>query len=827
MTAQHSAADTPQGENMMFEYESQHLNLVRSTAGECTVLLKSNGHFPLKEAGRIALYGSGIRHTVKGGTGSGEVNSRFTVNIEEGLKNAGFTVTTAAWLDSYDQIREQAKKAFIKSLRAEAKEKHENPLLYTLGRIPPEPEYDLPLSGEGDTAVYVLARASGEGMDRKPVKGDVKLTDTEVRDIRRLDETFANFMLVLNTGGPVDLSPVCDISNILVLSQLGVVSGDVLADLLLGRQYPSGRLTATWTAWEDYSALGSFGETDDTLYKEGIYVGYRYFDTAGKKPLFPFGYGLSYTVFSVSPVNVTADKNIITAEVRVTNTGNMPGREVVQVYVSPPAGELDKAYQDLAAYAKTKELQPGETETVSVSFALDSLASYSEKAAAYILEKGDYLIRTGTSSADTVTAAAVTLAETVITLQAKNVLGSCGFEDHRFEPVRDERLPETAVRLAIRAEDIPSHTVAYDPVSVPDPSVQLLSDEELALLNIGAHDPKAKGFMSVVGNAATHIAGGAGETTSLLSDRGIGFLTMSDGPAGLRLAKEYFEDAKGAHGINQSMIPASMLENMSGPLRFLINLLGLNGAKAPRGAEIKYQYATMIPVGTAVAQSWNDDLAEQYGDLVADEMERFGVNLWLAPALNIHRSILCGRNFEYYSEDPLISGKLAAAVTRGVQKHPGCSVTIKHYAANNQETNRYASNSCVSERAMREIYLKGFGICVRESSPRAFMTSYNLLNGTHTSEHRGLLEDILRSEFRFTGVVMTDWLIAGTVKKGSKYRAADPGEIAMAGGDLVMPGARADYESVLAKIKQSTENRLQAEQNAARLLNLIRTLKQN
>ncbi len=813
------------GDVNMFEYEKQHLDFIRSTAGECTVLLKSDGHFPLKEAGRIALYGSGIRYTIKGGTGSGEVNSRFSVSVEEGIKKAGFEITSGSWLDSYDKVRRQAKNAFIKGLKAEAKAKHENPMFYALGRILPEPEYDIPLNLEGDTAVYVVSRDSGEGMDRKPVKGDVKLTDTEVRDILRLDESFTNFMLVLNAGGVVDLSPVRDVSNILILSQLGVVNGTVLADLLLGNVYPSGKLTATWAAWEDYQTIGGFGETDDTLYKEGIYAGYRYFDSVGKKPLFPFGFGLSYTTFSVSPVSVKVNKNTVCVEADVRNTGNTAGKEVVQVYVSCPAGKLDKAYQDLAAYAKTGELKPGEKETVAVSFALDGLASYDEETAAYVLEKGDYLIRVGNSSDNTVTAAIVTLDETAVTLQAKNVLGDCGFEDIRIETVRDDRIPETACRLTMNASDIPSGTVSYDGDSPADPLVQSLTDEELAFLNIGAHDPNAKGFKSIIGNAAVHIAGGAGETTSILKNKGVTYLTMSDGPAGLRLAKEYFEDEKGAHGINQSMIPASMLDNMSKPMKFLINLLGLNGAKAPRKAEIKYQYATMIPIGTAVAQSWNDALAEQYGDIVADEMERFKVNLWLAPAMNIHRSILCGRNFEYYSEDPLISGKMAAAVTRGVQKHPGCSVTIKHYAANNQETNRYANNSCVSERAMREIYLRGFGICVREGSPHTFMTSYNLLNGTHTSEHRGLIEDILRSEFQFDGVVMTDWLIAGTVRKDAKYRAADPGRIAMAGGDLVMPGSAADYRSVLAKIKESGENRKQAERNASRLLGLIRTLK--
>ncbi len=811
----------------MFDYEKQHLDLVRSTAGECTVLLKSNGRFPLEKPGKIALYGNGAHHTIKGGTGSGEVNSRFSITVEEGLKNAGFEVTTTGWLDEYDKIRQEAKKAYGTTLRAEARANHENPIFYAMGRIMPEMEYDLPLESKGDTAIYVVSRDSGEGMDRKPIKGDVLLTDTEIRDIRKLDEVFENFMLVLNVGGVVDLSAVKDVSNILVLSQLGVVNGDVLADLLLGRQYPSGKLATTWAAWKDYQSIGSFGEKDDTLYKEGIYVGYRYFDSAGKKPLYPFGYGLAYTSFALEPVEVSVNKNIITVKTKVTNTGKRPGKEVVQVYVSSPAGELDKAYQDLAGYVKTRELKPGEQEIVTICFALDQLASYSQKQAAYLLEKGEYLIRVGNSSADSQIAAVIDLKETVKTLQAKNVLGDPGFEDCHLEVKRDEKIPEGALRLVIKAEDIPHQKVSYEHDDPIDPLVQSLSDEDLAFMNIGAHDPKAKGIKSIIGNAAIHVAGAAGETTSLLENKGIGYLTMSDGPAGLRLAKEYFVDEKGAHGINQSMIPSSMLESMPRILKWLISLLGLNGSKAPKDAEVKYQYATMIPIGTAIAQCFNDELAERYGDLVADEMERFGVNLWLAPAINIHRSILCGRNFEYYSEDPLVSGKMAAAISRGVQKHPGCSVTIKHYAANNQETNRYANSSAVSERAMREIYLKGFGICVREGRPHAFMTSYNLLNGLHTSEHQGLVEDILRREYGFDGIVMTDWLIAGTVRKNAKYQAADAGKIALAGGDLVMPGSSADYRSVLAKIKESPENRKQVERNGSRVLKLIRLLKEN
>ena len=266
-----------------------------------------------------------------------------------------------------------------------------------------------------------------------------------------------------------------------------------------------------------------------------------------------------------------------------------------------------------------------------------------------------------------------------------------------------------------------------------------------------------------------------------------------------------------------------MLEFMPSWQQRLLRLL--SGKKVPKGAEIREQYASAIPIGTAVAQSWNLELAEACGDIVGDEMERFGVHLWLAPALNIHRDIRCGRNFEYFSEDPLVSGLFAAAVVRGVQRHPGCGATIKHFAANNQETDRYNSNSQVSERAMREIYLRGFEICIRESRPYALMTSYNLLNGVHTSEHRGLTEDILRCEWGFEGIVMTDWVMAaGVLSKGAKYPPPRAAKVAAAGGDLFMPGSKEDWRDIRSALKTGDLSREQLEINASRVFELARKL---
>ena len=802
----------------LFDYEKEHIGLLRDSLAECTLFLRQNGAFPLETPGRIAAYGNGVRHTVKGGTGSGEVNSRYSVNVEQGLKGAGFTITTGRWLDAFDQVEQDAQKAFVKEIKERAKKKHTMAILEGMGAVMPQPEYDLPLDGEGDTAIYVLSRISGEGNDREPIPGDIRLTDSEAKTILALDAKYEKFMLVLNVGGVVDLTPVKEVSNILVLSQLGVETGSVLADILLGRANPSGKLTTTWASWEDYCKEGEFGDINDTRYKEGIYVGYRYFDTVGKKPLFPFGYGLSYTSFDIAVTGAAAEGDTIRIKAAVSNTGARAGREVVQVYVSAPAGRLDKPYQDLAAFAKTDLLEPGASQELTISFSLRDCASYDAQKESYVLEAGSYVVRVGDSSDHTQPAALVDLDGEAIVTKARNCLGETDFEDWKpsgSETAAAEELSDIT-RISVAAADIETVTVIYDQEREIDPRVKDLTVEELAYLNVGAFNPKA-GALSVIGNAATNVAGAAGETTGVLKEKGFPVLVMSDGPAGLRLAKEFYRDEKGAHGIGSSMVPESFLPFLPAPARFIMNLIGGSG-KPKKGQKVEYQYATAIPIGTAIAQSFNLPLAESYGSIVGDEMERFGVHLWLAPALNIHRDIRCGRNFEYYSEDPLISGKTAAAITRGVQRHPGCGTTIKHYAANNQEKNRYCNNSIVSERAMREIYLKGFGICVRESQPHALMTSYNLLNGVHTSEHRGLIEDILRCEYGFKGIVMTDWIVDMAQDKQSLHRMPIAAEIAKAGGDLVMPGSKGDFDSIVKAAKSGELELRQLQINATRVL---------
>ena len=313
-------------------FEKEHTAVARRLAPECMVLLKNDGTLPLQGTGKLALYGSGARKTIKGGTGSGDVNVRHFVTVEEGLTNAGFELTTGSWMDGYDQVVADARKAFFGGIRKEAEAAGvtgPQMMMFAMGRSCPEPEYELPLDGEGDTAVYVLARNSGEGADRKPAAGDINLTATEIRDILALHAKYEKFVLVLNVGGMVDLKPVAAVGTILLLGQLGSATGDALADVLLGKSYPSGKLTMTWAPIEDYASTEGFGDPNDTYYKEGVYVGYRYFDTIGYVPTYPFGYGMGYTTFTVEPKELAADAATVsvTATVRKWCRFTIPRRQ--------------------------------------------------------------------------------------------------------------------------------------------------------------------------------------------------------------------------------------------------------------------------------------------------------------------------------------------------------------------------------------------------------------------------------------------------------------------------------------------------------------------
>lgn len=824
-------------------FETKYIEMIRKIAAECVVLLKNDGMLPLKKIEKLALYGSGARRTIKGGTGSGDVNVRHFVTVEEGLEKAGFQITSKDWLDGYEEVMKEARIEWIAERKEQARKSGIDPLLLLVGNVMPEPEYELPLDAEGDTAVYVLSRTSGEASDRQPVAGDINLSNTEIRDILALNRKYKRFILALNTGGMVDLEPVDEVKCIVLLSQLGTPIGDVFADLILGKAYPSGKLAMTWAPIQQYASTSGFGDMNDTRYKEGIYVGYRYFNSVREKPKFPFGYGLAYTDFNIKQTGFYADEEKISVTVSVSNMGEFKGKEVVQVYYSAPWGKLDKPYQELAAFAKTKELAPGETQELTLNFKTSSMSSFSEEQSAYMLEKGTYIIRVGNSSDNTEVCGAVRLCEDTVVCRTKNICPGWDFKD--FVPERySDAVPEDAAVINIQAEKIKQTTASYsNPPEKIQPGDKIdwrdvksgkctiddflagLTADQLVRICMGNFEESGQ---SIVGNTSKLIAGGAGDTTEALADLHLDMLTMADGPAGIRVSREY-EIVDGKVKSNDDILAAVVAEFMG---EEQVKTAQEPVSKPEKDSVEKYyQYCVAIPIGTALAQSFNEEICEDCGDVVAEEMELFGINLWLAPAMNIQRSPLCGRNFEYYSEDPLLSGKMAAAVTRGVQKHAGRAVTVKHFMANNQETNRYFSNSIVSERAMREIYLKGFEICVKESMPGAIMSSYNLINGEHTCNSKDIMTYVLRDEWGYEGVVMTDWYVTVPIMENPSkgYPLASPAGCLKAGNNLIMPGTAGDKEDVLKALEDKTHSYNltieEVQENAKEILQLILKLK--
>ena len=421
--------------NEIQKYETEHENEVRHLAGECMVLLENDGVLPFSDKiKKIALYGTGARHTVKGGTGSGDVNVRKTVSIARGLEEAGFEIVTEDWLDRYDRDLEEAQKTYLKKLKDMSDETGEPSVI--LGFKHPFQEPEQPIVEEtdikeADAAIYVLARNSGEGKDRRAEKGDYYLSDRELQNIRFMTENYSNCVVLLNTGGVIDLTELRKISGvqaILLTGQTGNMGGHAVADVLMAKTVPSGKLTDTWArSYEDYPSSATFshrdGNLDDEYYSDGIYVGYRYFDTFGVMPLYCFGYGKSYTEFEMKTINVTADEKQVQVEVEVTNIGDKyPGKEVVQVYYSAPDGIMEKPTQELAGFAKTKLLAPGEKDVVTIKFATTDMASFDAYDAAWIMEEGEYTIRVGNSSRNTEAVAVIDLDEQVTTLQLKRLM---------------------------------------------------------------------------------------------------------------------------------------------------------------------------------------------------------------------------------------------------------------------------------------------------------------------------------------------------------------------------------------------------------------------
>ena len=603
---------------------------------------------------------------------------------------------------------------------------------------------------------------------------------------RQVRAAFDKVAVVLNAGGVVDVSWFCEddrISSALLAWQGGMEGGAAIAALLTGKANPCGKLPDTFARdLSDYPSTAHFHDSPHYVeYSEDIYVGYRYFETlprAAERVCYPFGYGLSYTSFALETARAGAENGKIRVAVRVANTGNCPGKEVVQLYYSAPWGLLQKPARCLGAFQKTRLLEPGERETVELSFAIADMASFDDLGkiapSAWVLEKGRYTLYAGTSVREAVELDwAWEQKETEVIRLCGDVLAPSHLAERLLADGSYEKLPaapavDTNANLfqpltAAQLEAVAPATPGRGRWTLTQPyadGVQLLSDVAEGKLSLDDFIDQLSdsGLIHLLGgqpNVGVSNTFGLGN----LPEYGVPNLTTADGPAGLRVQPE----------------------------------VGI--------------CTTAWPCATLLAATWDGELVCKVGAAGAAEVKENNISVWLAPAVNIHRNPLCGRNFEYYSEDPLLTGRLAGAMVRGIQSQ-NIAATVKHFACNNKETNRKYSDSRLSRRALREIYLRAFEIIVREEQPWAIMSSYNVINGRRASESRELLTTILRGEWGYAGLVMSDWWT-----RGEHYK-----EI-LAGNDLKM--ANGYPERVEEAMKLGAVNRSDLKSCARRVLELI------
>lgn len=797
------------------EREKKHSLLARQIACEGIVLLKNNGMLPLKNKS-IALYGSGARQTIAGGTGSGATHPRHLVSIEEGFLNARYEIVSKSWLDKYDAFYEESHKTWKE--RIEKKVEGMYDLYKILGEVFKDkfiyptgiPVTDDDISKETDSAVYVIARQTGEGTDRKFITADYRLDDVEYANIKKVCAEYKNVCLVINVGGFVDLSVLDDFKNInavVYYSQAGQEGGNALVDILTGKISPSGKLTATWAKnLNDFPSTSEYSHLGDPKvqnYKEGIYVGYRYFDTFGVKPRYAFGYGLSYTDFDFSTRITLAGQRVILTT-NVINTGKYAGKEVVQVYVSIP--KCNAETKRLVAFKKTDVIGVGGRSETEVSFVLRDLCWYDEERAAFVLSKGKYVIRVGNSSDNTKAVAVLECGEDVIVEQCLNV---CKKTADFTELVAPEKPVENLsaiphYNIDPKAVTVKKNTYCKPPVSTDKKIAKLLDkfgNEELVSLIVGS------GTDSREEERLLNVMGASGSTTSRLYEKyKIPNVILSDGPAGLNITPRVVE------------MPDGQLKSADTYPQYDFGMFGkmmrTRMLAKPEDGICHYQYATTFPAGVVRAQTWNTALMEEFGDAMGTEMEEFGVTVWLAPGINITRNTLCGRTFEYCSEDPVLSGEIAAATINGVQKHEGKGVSLKHFACNNSEEQRQYSSSNISERALREIYLKGFEIAVKKSKPMTIMASYNKINGVYSTNNYDLLVKVLRNEWGFENAVISDW----------DSVADDRGDILkahFAQCDLIMPGNKGQREKLTAALANGEIDRNDLLRCAERLMKIV------
>ena len=722
----------------------EHIALSREAAAEGMVLPKNERNvLPFAKGTKLAVFGKASADYVKGGGGSGDVTVAYVRNLIDGLKI------------KQDEGKVSVYKPLGTFYEGVVKEQYAQGIAPGMTEEPEIPA-DL-LNGAKaftDTAIVTICRFSGENWDRTVgdnaqmceytdigeqellnraahvfEHGDFYLSNAEQKMVEQVAENFANVVVVMNVGGMVDSTWFRKderINSVLMAWQGGIEGGLAAADILVGDKNPSGKLVDTFAQrLEDYPSSYNFHEAQFYVeYTDDVYVGYRYFETIpgmAEKVNYPFGFGLSYTEFAVEEKSACWTDEGLCVSAAVTNTGNCAGKEVLQLYVSAPQGKLGKPAKELKAYAKTRLLQPGETQTMVLRVSKEHLGSYDDlgkvKKSAYVLEKGTYTFWLGTSVRDVKKVACEYTLESDVILE--ELEARCVPNQIRERMTADgsmEALPvdETAVRIS-------KWTWEEAPAKEPDVRYQTGT--------YCGSEPPALNFRNVADGKES-----LDEFTAKLSDEELIHLLCGQPNTGVA-------NTFGYGNLTEYQIP---------------NIMTADG---PAGLRINPKVGvctTAFPCATLMASTWNTELVERVGEAGAKEVRENNIAVWLTPAMNIHRSPLCGRNFEYYSEDPVIAGKTGAAMVRGIQsQHIGASV--KHFCCNNKETSRVESDSRVSERALREIYLKGFEIVVKESDPWTIMTSYNILNGQRCSESKDLLTHILREEWGFRGMVTTDW----------------------------------------------------------------------
>ena len=727
--------------------------ILRRAAAEGAVLLKNNGVLPLENNETLALFGRVQSEWFYTGYGSGgDVNKPYAVNLIEGIRGCSA-------LQLYEPLAK---------LYSDWSEK--NPIDHGFWGHWPRFYPEMPLSREvaadaaakADCAVVTIGRSSGEDRENALEKGSFYLTDDERKLLETVTEVFEKTVVLLNVGSIMDLSWLHDfgdkIGAVLLVWQGGMESGNAVADLLCGAVCPSGKLTDTIARqYADYPSADDFGAAEFNNYTEDIFVGYRWFETFKPETvLYPFGYGLSYTDFSVQFSALKEENDGFALSCTVTNTGKKySGKTVVQVYVEPPCGALGTPARVLCGFQKTKLLAPGETQTLTVSIPKTRLASYDESGetgytSAYVLQAGTYSFCLGENVRDAVRVAETDFEKTELLEQLEqaaapvNAVTVCkAKEENGARVLSREPVYLSKVDLKQRILDTLPEAVEMtgdrgiklrdvrDGKTTMDDFVAQLDLTELEAISRGAYIMNSP--LGVPGNAGVY-----GGVLPSLRAKGVPPVTTTDGPSGIRL----------------------------------------------------YSCCSLLPIGTLLACTFDEALVEEVYKAVGAEMREKGTDVLLGPGINIHRNPLCGRNFEYYSEDPLVTGKIAAAAVRGLQSN-GVSACPKHFACNNQEFRRSTNDSRLSERALREIYLKGFEICVKEAAPQNIMTSYNKINGVHGHYQYELCTTILRGEWHYDGCVMTDWWMRSQKSpefpklKDNAYRVRAQVDVLMPGGKRV------------------------------------------